>query len=430
MTTRAIPAGAIADTEVVAGDLRSLVGSEHVRPAIAEDSVGGIVPRLVVQPGNEQELSNVLKVATRAGLHVAPRGGGPKMGWGNSPRAAEVIISMRRMNGIIEHAHADMTATVQAGCGFEALQTKLSEHGQRVALDCLWPDKATVGGVLAVNDSGPLRVRFGSLRDLIIGITLALPDGTVAKSGGKVVKNVAGYDLPKLAVGSLGTLGIVTQAIFRLHPIPRESRTLSFSGDPAAISALLLAILSSKLVPTGVQMRASDDGGCEIDVRFEGTCVGCDSQVDQLMKMASAVRRIEPPAQVWRVRESLWKGDSSAAVCKFTLLPTQFRSFIDELHAQATKIQGRWEIVAQAVGIGLLRVENAQLARVAEVLQALRAFAEKIGGTLSILSAPGEMKSNMDAWGSAGDALGLMRSIKAQFDPNGILNPGRFIAGI
>jgi glycolate oxidase FAD binding subunit len=178
--------------------------------------------------------SRALKIATGAGLQVIPRGGATKMDWGNPPRSGELMLSTRRLNRVVEHAWGDMTATVEAGCTLQQLQQTLAEHGQRLALDPLWPEQATIGGILATNDSGPLRIRFGSLRDLIIGITLALPDGTLAKSGGKVVKNVAGYDLPKLATGSLGTLGIITQAIFRLHPVPRESRTLSFCNSDIA----------------------------------------------------------------------------------------------------------------------------------------------------------------------------------------------------
>src|SRR5262249_5674473 len=159
------------------------------------------------------------------------------------PRRADVILSSERLNRIVEHAWADLTVTVEAGCTIHGLQESLALQGQRLALDALWPGPATVGGVLSTNDSGALRPRFGAVRDLIIGVTLALPDGTLAKSGGKVVKNVAGYDLPKLATGALGTLGVITRAVFRLHPLPREAQTLSVADcnlDEA--QRLLLAI--------------------------------------------------------------------------------------------------------------------------------------------------------------------------------------------
>ena len=431
MSTSPSSGSAIAGIEAVWDDLRSIVGPEHMDPAMMEHAVDGIRPQMVVEPANQQEVAAVLKAAASAGLRVMPRGAGTKMEWGNQPRAGELILSLRRMDRVLEHAYGDMTATVEAGCTFQHLQEALSTHGQRVALDPLWPAKATVGGILAVNDSGPLRVRFGSLRDLIIGITLVLPDGTVAKSGGKVVKNVAGYDLPKLATGSLGTLGIITQAIFRLHPTPRECRTLTFSAaDMKVASQFVLAIQASKLVPTGVQIRKANSISCEIDVRFEGTGAGCDCQTERLLQIATGMTSIDSPTDTWKARETLWDGDSPAAVCKFTLLPTELQPFVEELTHVSARKQTTWRLVAQGVGIGLVRLETAHPHSLADSLQDLRTRLESRGGSLSILRCPSEVKSKMDGWGTAGDTLPLMRSIKAQFDPKGTLNPGRFIAGI
>src|SRR5271169_406787 len=287
METRSSSGASVAGSEAAWSDLRAISGVEHMRAATPEDAVDGVQPQMVIEPGSPDEIARVLKTASSAGLQVIPRGGATKMGWGNPPRGSDLIISTRRLNRIVEHAWGDMTATVEAGCTLRQLQQTLAEHGQRLALDPLWPEKATMGGILATNDSGPLRIRFGSLRDLIIGITLALPDGTLAKSGGKVVKNVAGYDLPKLATGSLGTLGIITQAIFRLHPVPRETRTLSFSdsdggtSDGGSMHALVLAIQDCNMVPTGVQVRAGSALTPEVDLRFEGTATGCEAQIEQ-----------------------------------------------------------------------------------------------------------------------------------------------------
>jgi len=196
----------------------------------------------------------------RRGWRLIPRGGGTKLGWGNSPARADVILSTARITEIIEHAWADLTVTVEAGCTVQRLQETLGQHGQRLALDALWPEKATVGGVLCTNDSGALRLRFGALRDLIIGVTIALPDGTLASSGGKVVKNVAGYDLPKLVTGALGTLGVVTRAVFRLHPLPLSSHSFSISTVNAEeTQKLVLAVQDSKLAHTFLQSHFSDE---------------------------------------------------------------------------------------------------------------------------------------------------------------------------
>src|SRR3989449_2200678 len=359
-------------------ELAAIVGSDHLRAATPADAVDGVPAQMVIQPASADELARALRVANAAGLSVIPRGGGTKLGWGNPPRRADLILSTAPLDSVRERAGETMTATVQAGCTVEHFQRTLAEHRQRLALDALWPKRATIGGMLAANDSGALRVRFGALRDLIIGITLALPDGTLAKSGGKVVKNVAGYDLPKLATGSLGTLGIITQAIFRLHPVPPESRTLtfltqSFSGlDTANMNALVLAIQDSKLVPTGVQVRAGSSSLPEVDIRFEGTAAGCDAQTEQALRIAFGARRIESPADVWNARETLWSGAEPSVVCKFSLLPSNLGALCDELSAVSERLHLSWRLVAQAAGGGLLRLGGANGTVLFDALSDLR----------------------------------------------------------
>src|SRR5438067_573242 len=261
----------------------AIVGNENVHAATAADAVAGVQPKLVIEPGAERELAEILRLSNEAGLAVIPRGNGTKLGWGNPPTRADLILSTTRLNEIIEHAWADLTVTVEAGCTIQRLQETLGQHGQRLALDPLWPQHATVGGVLATNDSGALRLRFGALRDLIIGVTLALPDGTLAKSGGKVVKNVAGYDLPKLVTGALGTLGVITRAVFRLHPLPKDTRTLScLAGSLDDAQRLLLAIQDSQLAHAALQLRYDEDAAPQLDILFEGTESGLAMQIDKL----------------------------------------------------------------------------------------------------------------------------------------------------
>src|SRR5712671_7023975 len=245
-------------------DVRQIVMAKHVRMAATNDALGGVQPSLVVEPGSEQELGKVLKLANAAGLAVIPRGGGTKLEWGNSPVRADVILSTARLNRVLEHPWADLTVSVEAGCTIANLQEALAKHGQRLALDALRPKSATVGGVLSTNDSGALRLRFGSLRDLVIGVTVALADGTLASSGGKVVKNVAGYDLPKLATGAFGTLGIITRAVFRLHPLPRNTRSFSIGTKEAEEARRIIhAIQNSKLAHTALQVRFGNEARSE-----------------------------------------------------------------------------------------------------------------------------------------------------------------------
>ena len=411
-----------AGLETALADLRAIVGPDHLHSATPNDAIDGVLPTAILEPGTPEELARALKLATAAGLRVIPRGGATKIDWGNPPRAAHLIISTRRLNQVVEHAWADMTATVEAGCTLTQLQQTLAQHGQRLALDPPWPDRATIGGILATNDSGPLRIRFGSLRDLIIGITLALPDGTLAKSGGKVVKNVAGYDLPKLATGSLGTLGIITQAIFRLHPIPREARTLIFSPpSPQALTASLLEILDSKLVPTGLQIRAASSLPLQLDIRFEGTTAGCDAQCAQIVKMGASRPDTE---NVWNAAETLWK--DAPCVAKISTLPAELGALLETIKKLTDARQLSWSMVSHGIGVGFLRLQTTDITELRE----LRQFSESRGGSLVLLRSPLHLKKELEVWGSAGDALPLMKNIKAQFDPTATLNPGRFVGGI
>ena len=268
----------------------------------------GVVPALYVEPANEDELARVMKYASQAGIRIAPRGGGTKLDWGTAPQAIDLMISTAKLTRILEHAPGDMTITVEAGATFSQLQSVLSPHRQRLALDPLWPSIATVGGVIAANDSGSLRLRYGGVRDLIIGITVVLSDGTIAKSGGKVVKNVAGYDLPKLMSGALGTLGIITKAVFRLHPLPESSRTLTFPFvDRETANQFMLSVTDSTAVPTGLQMRTGADGKVEVDVRIDGISAGIIAQTDIVCKLAASAKPMESETDPWQAREQLWK---------------------------------------------------------------------------------------------------------------------------
>src|SRR5919202_2840773 len=231
-------------------DLQEIVGAEHAREATPDDAVDGVEPAFVAEPGSIEETSELLSLVGEEGLAVARGGGGTKDSLGNPPRELDLILSTARMNEIVEHVPGDQVVRVQAGMRLQDLQERLAGSDQMLGIDT--PEEgATIGGVVAANSSGPRRHRYGTIRDLIIGITVVLSDGTVAKAGGKVVKNVAGYDLPKLFTGSLGTLGIIAEVTFRLHPLPQEVRSVSFSlPTTAALNELVLKILDSTLIPS------------------------------------------------------------------------------------------------------------------------------------------------------------------------------------
>jgi glycolate oxidase FAD binding subunit len=415
----------------IENEFRAMLPADSVRAATAADAVCGVQPRLVLEPANEQQIAAVLRLANDVNLAVIPRGGGTKLSWGNPPFRADVILSTARLGKIIEHAWADLTVSVEAGCTIQYLQSALAQHGQRLALDPLWPTQATIGGVLSTNDSGSLRLRFGALRDLIIGVTLALPDGTLASSGGKVVKNVAGYDLPKLITGALGTLAVISRAVFRLHPLPRNAKTLSISGcNLEEMQRLILAVQDSKLAHTALQARIAQDAEPVVDILFEGTEAGIAAQEAQLRELARPVPATDAPSTVWAASQELWNSANSArvAVAKITALPASIARTPETLERAASSRNAHWKLTMQATGIGWLQLDAAP-ENLHALLSDLRFELEHAGGSLAVLHHPSDMQS-IDAWGTPGDSLPLMRAVKNQFDPKNTLNPGRFLGGI
>jgi glycolate oxidase FAD binding subunit len=415
----------------IENEFRTVLAPDAVHAATTSDAICGAQPRLILEPTNEQQLAAVLRVANHAGLAVIPRGGGTKLLWGNPAARADIILSTARLDKIIEHAWADLTVSVEAGCTIQKLQNALAQHGQRLALDPLWPAEATIGGVLSTNDSGSLRLRFGALRDLIIGVTLALPDGTLASSGGKVVKNVAGYDLPKLVTGALGTLAVITRAIFRLHPLPRNAKTISISGcDLEEMQRLILAVQDSKLAHTALQARIAQDAEAIVDILFEGTEEGIAAQEAQLRELARPATAMEAASTVWAASQALWDPANSAtkAISKITTLPASIARTIETVKRTASSRSARWTLTMQATGIGWLRLE-APPENLHAALSDLRFDLEHAGGSLATFHHPPDMQS-IDVWGAPGDSLPLMRAVKKQFDPKNTLNPARFVGGI
>lgn len=409
-----------------------IVGPEFVHDAAEANVIDGVRTGLVVEPGTPSEVASVLAVANEHGWQVIPLGGGTKLGWGNSPRSLDVVLSLRRLNRVLEHAVGDMTATVEAGCTIAALQQQLAQQGQRLALDPLWPAQATVGGVLATANSGSLRWAFGPPRDLVLGITVALADGTLARSGGKVVKNVAGYDLPKLFTGSFGTLGVITQATFRLHPLPAAVRDLSFRLERKQVEVFIAALRSCSLVSTAVQIEVADHGPASAFVRVEGLPDSIETKVAQVMQTTLAagaeLDEAAVPPDIWSAGERLFDSLSAGSVvAKVAILPTHAQQLLTLLEREATP-GVRWQFVLQGYGVGYLRLDAEELD--ATLIERLRAGIVSLGGSLVILACSAEWKRSLSVWGEPGDALELMRRVKQQFDPQGILNRGRFYGGL
>jgi glycolate oxidase FAD binding subunit len=380
--------------------LEAITGPEHLR------ALGSAV---AVAPGNNEEVAAVLSFAQKNHCAVVGLGGGTKQGWGN-PTEPGLILETHRLNALREHTWQDMTCVVEAGCTWAGLQSALAQHGQFVALDPLWPERATVGGIVATNDSGALRLRYGGLRDLIIGMTIVLADGTIARTGGKVVKNVAGYDLHKLMIGAFGTLGIITSVNFRLHSMPQSTQTFSLSAPAAEpLGKLMLKLLHAQVSTVAIQLRGTGDGFA-LDIQIA-------SLPEVLVTQAAA---LEPMVRnegddVWQTRQVLMTWD---LVCKGTMLPTEIARFAERVRGLGG------ESVTQATGIMTAGFPAAAAGQVPQ----LRRELEEASGSLIVLKQPAETK--LACWGTPPDSLPLMREIKRRFDPEGILNPGRFLGGI
>jgi glycolate oxidase FAD binding subunit len=416
------------------GGIQEIVGEENVREATAEDAVEGVDPSFVVEPGSVEEMSELMKLAGREGLAVAPRGGGTKMHIGDPPRELDLIVSTARLNEIIEHVPSDQVVRVQAGIKLEDLREHLSGSDQMVAIDP--PERgATIGGVVATNSSGLRRYKYGTIRDLIIGITVVLSDGTVAKAGGKVVKNVAGYDLSKLFTGSLGTLGIIATANFRLHPIPEAARTVAVEIEsPQEAQEAAQAIMHSQVEASAVELHWGDDTRL-LTVLVESIPPGVEAKAETasfLLRPFGEVRSLEEGEMEFlgplRPPEL---GDDEAAI-KLAAPPVELAGVLDSVLGAAERRGVKTRIVARAAsGVTLVGLTGGDTGAQAEFVEELREIWTRRGGGVVLQRAPADLKKRVGTWSTGGrDDLGLMRRVKEKFDPRGSLNPGRFIGGI
>src|SRR4051794_37494386 len=244
-----------------------------------DDEIDGVAAAFVAHPTSTAEVTALLRTCADRDLTVGVRGTGTKLTWGAPPHRLDVLLDLSGMDRVIEHSAGDLIVSVEAGVQIASLQEVLSPSGQRLAIDPVTAsgELGTVGGLIATGASGPLRLASGGVRDLLIGITFVRADGVVAKAGGKVVKNVAGYDLGKLFTGSWGTLGVITEAVFRLHPVPPAQRWVTVpAADAAAVGAVVQAVLHSQVVPSALEVDRREDGTAEVGVLLEGIPEGVE----------------------------------------------------------------------------------------------------------------------------------------------------------
>jgi glycolate oxidase FAD binding subunit len=391
------------------------------------ESTGVAGEALTVNAGDADKIAQILRVADSNGIAVTACGSGTKQHWGNSVEAG-IRLGLGRMNRLVEHPWQDMTCTVEAGCTWAAMQSELARHGQMVALDPLWPERATVGGIVSANDSGTLRLKYGGLRDLIIGMTVVLADGTIAKTGGKVVKNVAGYDLHKLMTGSFGTLGVITEINFRLHPLQTNAQTWTFlAPEPLQFDRALRALLDSQLTPSSVQLRVNVQE-CALDIKVAAPAECIDEHAAKLTKLFGSMQLRASDESVWKARQDLHE-NSEALVLKIATLPSDLCLLASELQDWAAKKDMALAVVAQATGLVTVAVNSSPEGANA-LVEHLRARLKACGGSVVALQVSEQFSGSLDVWGCDSNALPLMKEIKRRFDPNRILNPGRFVGNI
>jgi glycolate oxidase FAD binding subunit len=401
-----------------------------VGPADGSLAVDGVPARLVARPGSLEEASRVLAAAAGDGLAVAFRGGASKLGLGNPPERVDLVVSTERLDKVLEHAAGDLVVRAQAGVPLADLQAALAPAGQWLALDPPEP-RATVGGVVAANAAGPRRLRYGTVRDLIIGITVVLADGTVARAGGKVVKNVAGYDLAKLFCGSLGTLGLVAEATFRLHPRPEAAAVVTLGVDrPEQAGAAVQRLQRTQLEPSAVELTRS---GAELPGRLtvvlEGIRPGAEAQAAAAAGLLGQVGEaaVLPPGETDAALAQLGAlpFEQAEVGLKLAFPPAELPAVLADLHRWGDRLSAH-----AATGVLWAAGDAGDVPTAADELGGIRDRVVARGGSLVVVKAPPELKRAIDVWGPAGDALGLMRRVKERFDPDRRLAPGRFVGGI
>jgi glycolate oxidase FAD binding subunit len=403
----------------------------------ASDAVSGRVPAFVAAPASTAEASALLRAAASAGLAVVPRGAGTGLSWGSAPSSCDLVVDMRSMDQVLEHAAGDLVARVQAGTTIGQLAAVLASAGQQLALDA--PADATVGGVVATGTAGPRRFRYGAPRDLLIGLTAVRADGVIAHSGGKVVKNVAGYDIGKLFCGSQGTLGLITEATFRLHPRPAAMAWVTGEFGPServSAAAAVAEAAGSALVPSAVELDwpGGSQRALRVGVLLEGTSSGVAERAKQMSELlASAggsVAVLEAAPARWGLLPS------SSAVVRVSFWVSALGPVLEAL-AAAGADAGVRPAVSGPAGAGALygcldpdTSDDAAARFVAVLRERLFGAGGSLGsrGSVAVLRAPSAVLAAVPAYGTIPGAA-LMRAVKDQFDPDHRMFPGRFAGG-
>jgi len=417
--------------------LSASLGSDAVtveESRLAEHVVDGVIPKVVCTPGTAAQLAEAVRICSDASATTSPWGGGTAMFLGNPPRSIDVVAKTTRLNQMIEHDHANLTATLQSGLTLGALQAALAPQKQFLPFDPPAPERSTVGGIVAANLNGPRRSGYGNVRDLVIGMKVVLASGDIVKAGGKVVKNVAGYDMCKLFTGSLGTLGIITEVTLRVAPIAAQSVSVIATGTLTKTTECASQLTSTKLLPTAVHLlNTSKASSWQLAVRFDGFAETVARQTHELARMAQRLGLSqevidgEKQQQHWQSIADL-PLRQGRLVYRLTVPRGTLEHTISTIVGW-TDIEPALAICAD-VAIGTLWLVVAANQAAVALFPRLIALAQQQHGHAIIFAAPSQLKQAVDVWGPTTSGHALMRKIKQEFDPSGLFNPGRFVGGL
>ncbi len=426
--------------------LKQVIGKTGIleEEQVSAYAFDGIVPEIVVLPTSVQQVQEVLRYASEHGYSVIPMGAGTKLGIGNIPHKVDIVLALTHLNSVVEYEPADLTVTVEAGIRLADLQNELAKNRQFLPLNPPYADRCTIGGIVATNASGPLRLRYGTARNQVLGLRVVHASGTVVESGGKVVKNVAGYDLNKLYIGSYGTLGIITEVTLKLSPLPMRNAIIAsqFQTVQDAVKTGL-SLVSSQTLPTFVNLSVKHpinpftEYKPMLIIGFGGepeTVTWQLNTVQTLLEQNSAdgVQIVEDEthdAMCYEIQEfPNVVSELDNIIVKVNLKRTDITNYLNENIEDTDKVM-------VLLGNGVIYFKKpissgTDLQQIANTITQMRQRAIDVGGNLIIESAPTEFKRLIDVWGPIGSTLNLMKQIKAKFDPDTLLNSGRFVSSI
>ena len=399
--------------------------------SLAEHAVDGVTPKLICTPTTAEQLAAAVRICSEAQATIAPWGGGTAMSLGNPPRSLDVVVKTPRLNQVIEHDPANLTVTAQSGITLNALQIALAPEKQFVPFDPPLPQRSTIGGIVAANLNGPRRASYGSVRDLVIGMKVVLASGEIIKAGGKVVKNVAGYDMCKLFTGSLGTLGIITEITLRVAPVPASAATVIATDTLTKAAKLASQLTRTKLLPTTTfLLKAGGSAPWQLAVSFDGFAATVTRQVNDLGKMAQRLGMTQEII-VGDNQRRHWQEIADLPVSQDRLVYhlTVARGAVTQTISTIvdwSKTESAPTIYAD-MAMGTIWIVEAANQSALESFPRLITLAQQQRGHAVIFAAPAKLKQAIDVWGPATPAHALMQKIKQEFDPAGRFNSGRFV---